>query len=391
MIVTRYLGIQELEPKARFLLIKYSYFLLINSFVMSLSWTFFSLHLIDKMGFTLTGIITAVRLLTQFIFDYPSGSLGDYIGQRSVLMFAYLFSGIGFFFLFFAQEFLMFLSIAIINGFGGALSSGTLDSWLDTNYKKIDTNDNERKIYGFARSRANTINNIAFATSFMTGGLVSTAFSRQTVFFLQFLLSLIMILIVLIQIKDISIETDMKNIQRTTDKVKGRRSHYFAYLKGGLQFMISNKSAFFCLLGMAFLNATWTIWPAIVLFPIYFGYTGDDLGANLLRTIIYLNGFLIGLYVAKISKKFSIEHYPKFLLIFMLLFFPAIIGLLIYIPVQNTFNLVGFILIILIMNCCTGFIYRTGEVLRMRLLVDLVPSENRNAVYSLIPTITCFL
>ncbi|MFX0124345.1 MAG: hypothetical protein ACFFAE_11955, partial [Candidatus Hodarchaeota archaeon] len=26
-----------------------------------------------------------------------------------------------------------------------------------------------------------------------------------------------------------------------------------------------------------------------------------------------------------------------------------------------------------------------------RLLVDLVPSENRNAVYSLIPTITCFL
>jgi len=343
------------------------------------------------MGFTLTGIIIALMLLTQFIFDYPSGSLGDYIGQRWVLMIGYLFFGIGFFLLFTAQKFSTFLIIAIVNGFGSALFSGTLDSWLDTNYKKIDTVDTDRKIYGFARSRVNTVNNIAFAASFITGGFLSTAYSRQTVFLLQFLLSLTMIFIVLTQIKDISIENDIKNIQRTTDKVKGRKSHYFTYLGGGLRFMISNKTVFFTLLGMAFLTGTWTIWAMLVLFPIYFGYTGDDLGANLLRTIIYLNGFLIGLYVAKISKKFSTEHYPKFLLIFMLLFFPAILGLLLFVPVQNTFNLVGFILIILIMNCCTGLIYRTGEVLRMRLLIDLVPSENRNAVYSLIPTITSSL
>jgi MFS family permease len=345
--------------------------------------------MIDKMGFTLTGIIVAVMLLTQFIFDYPSGSLGDYIGQRWVLIFGYLSWGVAFLFLSTTQNLSTFLIVTILNGFGSAFFSGALDSWLDNNYKKIDTVDTDRKIYGFARSRVNTVNNIAFAASFMTGGFLSTVYSRQTVFYLQFFLSLIMALVVLTQIKDVSIKADIESALST--KEKGRKLHYFSYLHGGIRFMISNKMAFFTLLGMAILTTTWTIWGMLILFPVYFGYTGDDFKANLLRTIIYLNGFLIGLYVARVSKKFSTEHYPKILLVFIFLFFPAILSLLLFIPVQNNFNLIGFILIILIMNCCTGFIYRIGEVLRMRLLVDLIPSVNRNAVYSLIPTITSLL
>ncbi len=391
MFVIGYLGIKELDPKARLLLMKFLIFLLIESFFMSLSFTFFSLFAIDKIGFALTGVMMATMLLTQFVFDYPSGSLGDYIGQRWVLTFAYFCWALGFLLVSTAQDFTAFLIIAVFNGFGSALYSGALDSWLDTNYKKIDTVDTDRKIYGFARSRIDTVTRIAFAASFMTGGLLSTVYSRQTVFFLQFLLSLVMIITVLTQIKDISIETDMENIQITADKEKRRKSHYFAHLEGGIRFMFSSKAVFFFLLGMAFLTTTWTIWPALVLFPIYFGYTGDDLGANLLRTIIYLSSVPIGLYVAKISKRFSIEHYSKFLLVFFFLFFPAFIILLILVPIQNNFNLIGFIFTILIMNGFIGLIYRTAEILRMRLLVDLVRSENRTAVYSLLPTITSLL
>ncbi|UCG02813.1 MAG: MFS transporter [Candidatus Heimdallarchaeota archaeon] len=390
MVITKYLGIDELEPNVKFLLIKFFCFLLINSFIMSLSWTFFSLYAIDKMGFTLTGIMLAVMLFTQFIFDYPSGSMGDYLGQRWVLTGAYLFFGIGFFFLAIAQDFTTFLIIAILNGFGSALFSGTLDSWLDTNYKKIDSVDTDRKIYGFARSRVNTANNVAFAASFMTGGFLSTIYSRQTVFALQFLLSLIMVIIVLTQIKEISIEADSEKIQTIPVKVERKKSQYFTYLEGGIRFMFSSKVVFFLLLGMAFITATWTIWAMIVLFPIYFGYTGDDLGANFLRTIIYLTGVPVGLYVAKLSKRLSTEHYPKFLLVFLVSFFPAFITLLIVIPAQNNFNLTGFVFTALIM-IIIGFLYKTSEVLRMRLMVDLVPSENRNAVYSLLPTITSLL
>ena len=350
---------------------------------MSLSWTFFSLYAIDKMGFTLTGIMLAVMLFTQFIFDYPSGSMGDYIGQRWVLTGAYLLFGIGFFFLAIAQDFPTFIIIAIINGLGSALFSGALDSWLDSNYKKVDSIDTDRKIYGFARSRVNTANNVAFAASFMTGGFLSTLYSREIVFSIQFFLSLIMVIIVLTQIKDISSKIPIINAER-------KKSQYFSYLEGGVRFMFSSKAVFFLLLGMAFITATWTIWAMIVLFPIYFGYTGDDFGANLLRTIIYLSGVPVGLYVAKFSKRLSIEDYSKFLLVFLVLFFPAFISLLTIIPVQNAFNLTGFVWTAFIM-ITIGFLYKTSEVLRMRLMVDLVPSKNRTAVYSLLPTITSLL
>ena len=357
---------------------------------MSLSWTFFSLYAIDKMGFTLTGIMLAVMLFTQFIFDYPSGSMGDYIGQRWVLTGAYFSFGIGFFFLAIAQDFPTFIIIAIINGFGSALFSGALDSWLDSNYKKVDSIDIDRKIYGFARSRVETANNIAFAASFMTGGFLSTLYSREIVFFLQFFLSLIMIFIVLTQIKDISSEIDPNNNQITAIKEERKKSQYFSYLEGGIRFMFSSKAVFFLLFGMAFIIATWTIWAMIVLFPIYFGYTGDDFGANLLRTIIFLFGVPVGLYVARLSKRLSTEHYSKFLLVFMVLFFPAFISLVTIIPPLNTFNLTGFAFTALIM-ISIGFLYKISEVLRMRLMVDLVPSKNRNAVYSLLPTITSLL
>lgn len=357
---------------------------------MSLSWTFFSLYAIDKMGFTLTGIMLAVMLFTQFIFDYPSGSMGDYIGQRWVLTGAYLLFGIGFFFLVIAQDFPTFIIIAIINGLGSALFSGALDSWLDSNYKKVDSIDTDRKIYGFARSRVNTANNVAFAASFMTGGFLSILYSRELVFSVQFFLSLIMIIIVLTQIKDISSKINLKSNQIPIINSERKKSQYFSYLEGGVRFMFSSKAVFFLLLGMAFITATWTIWAMIVLFPIYFGYTGDDFGANLLRTIIYLSGVPVGLYVAKFSKRLSIEHYSKFLLVFLVLFFPAFISLLTIIPAQNTFNLIGFVWTAFIM-ITIGFLYKTSEVLRMRLMVDLVPSKNRTAVYSLLPTITSLL
>ncbi|MHA2247913.1 MAG: hypothetical protein ACXADY_23400 [Candidatus Hodarchaeales archaeon] len=155
--------------------------------------------------------------------------------------------------------------------------------------------------------------------------------------------------------------------------------------------MFSSKFAFFLLIGIGILTSTWWIWGTLILFPIYFGYTGDDIGANLLRTIIMLNGVPIGLYVAKFSKRFTTEHYPKFLFVFVFLFFPAIISLLVLAPVGNKFSLIGFLSTIVIINVSVSMIYRTSEVLRMRLLVDLVPSEYRNSIYSLIPTITALV
>jgi hypothetical protein len=51
-----------------------------------LSNIFFILFAINKLGFTKASIIVSFIMLVQLITDYPSGSLGDYIGQKWVLI-----------------------------------------------------------------------------------------------------------------------------------------------------------------------------------------------------------------------------------------------------------------------------------------------------------------
>ncbi|MHA2054559.1 MAG: MFS transporter [Candidatus Hodarchaeales archaeon] len=389
MVINKYLGTSDLSHHVKSLFRTFLFIQLINSFLMSMSATFYILNAIDHLGFTLAGVLTSVLLLTQLLLDYPSGSLGDYIGQRWLLAVSYGCYGIGFFVLSIAHDFPGFLVAAIINGIGYAQSSGTLNTWLDSNYQRVSANDSERKIYGYARSRVNTINNLSLAASFMIGGLLATFLSRQTVFFIQFIMAEVMIVIVLRYVKDI--QTDKSDLITPSIGSHKSQKSYFNYIKGGIRFTFSSKTTFLFLLGVAFFNVTFTIWGNLVLFPLYFGYTGTDVGASLIRSVIFLNGIPIGLYVAKLSKKFSTHSYPRFLLLFMFTYFPAYIVLLTINPIGNSFNLFGFLSTIIIMNITTGFIMRTAEILRMRYMVDLVPNENRNSVYSLIPTITSFI
>ncbi|MFX0205625.1 MAG: MFS transporter, partial [Candidatus Hodarchaeota archaeon] len=383
MIINKFLGIQDLSPEAKSLLRTFFSFTFINSLLMSISGTFFALNAIDKIGFALTGVMMSVILLTQFIFDYPSGSLGDYIGQRWILTIGYLCFGFGFLVLSMAETFTHFVVIALANGFGNAQFSGAIDTWLDSNYKKVDSIDKDRKIYGYARSQVGTFNNLALAASYMLGGFLSVTFSRQTVFFLQAWFSLILVSFVLLKIKNITIMIRESDVEIPSNGKEEGGNSYFAYIKGGMRFMLSSKAAFFLILGIGILTTTWWIWGSLILFPLYYGYSGDDMGANLLRTIIMLNGVPLGLLVSKFSKKISTKNYPLMLLIFLFLFFPAVISLFILVPLENRVNLIGFVATIVIINISVSTIFRTAEILRMRLLVDFVPSEYRNSIYSL--------
>ena len=104
------------------------------SFLSIMSNTFLVLFTIDAIGFTLAAICTSIMLATQMFFDYPSGSLGDWIGQRWVLTIAFGLYGISFFLLISATTYQDFGLISILNGLGNAQSSGTFNTWLDNNY-----------------------------------------------------------------------------------------------------------------------------------------------------------------------------------------------------------------------------------------------------------------
>ncbi|MFW9991728.1 MAG: hypothetical protein ACFFD4_06685 [Candidatus Odinarchaeota archaeon] len=55
------------------------------SFTFMLSSTFQVLYTIDHLGFALASVTVAIMFLVQLVTDYPSGSLGDLIGQRWVM------------------------------------------------------------------------------------------------------------------------------------------------------------------------------------------------------------------------------------------------------------------------------------------------------------------
>ncbi|MHA2203501.1 MAG: MFS transporter [Candidatus Hodarchaeales archaeon] len=362
------------------------YLSMIISFLASLSSTFYVLFSIDHIGFALTAVCTSIMLATQLLFDYPSGSLGDWIGQRWVLAIAFAFYGISFLFLFSAQTMLDFAFIAIINGFGNAQSSGAFATWVDNNYRvAVGEADLDRKIYGFSTSRVNSLNNFALAASFLIGGTMATLVSRRIVFAIQFGLTIIIIFLILIYLRDIKINIEAS--VETSELKSSKVSNYFMYLKGGIKFLFSSKAAFLFLIGNAIFSVTWMIWGGLVLFPLYFGYTGTDALAGLLRTSLFLAGIPLSFYIANLNKRISNERLPTFLFLSTISFFPPFILLTLLMPPTNEFNLLGIAITFFFLWTVVGTVFNIAQTLIQRIMIDFVPSENRNSIYSLMPTI----
>ncbi|MFX0185590.1 MAG: MFS transporter, partial [Candidatus Hodarchaeota archaeon] len=254
MFIHNFLGTRQLPEQAQHLFRSFLLLSFATSFLFNLSSTFYILYAIDNIGFTLAAVMTSIMLLAQVLFDYPSGSLGDWIGQRWVLTIAVISYGIGYFFLLIAQSVTNFLIIGFIFGFGNAQFSGALSSWLDSNYQLVALDvDTERKTYGFAMSRIATLDNIALSSAFLIGGALATLLSRQFVFFVQACFSLIVIVAVLTLVKDIK-------RKKTESKKEDSLQNYISFLKGGVSFLLSSKIAFFFIVGWALYNVTWLIW-----------------------------------------------------------------------------------------------------------------------------------
>ncbi|UCG04152.1 MAG: MFS transporter [Candidatus Heimdallarchaeota archaeon] len=384
MFINKILGTQELPIQAQYYMKTFLYLSMIISFLGSLSNTFYVLFSIDHIGFALTAVCTSIMLATQLLFDYPSGSLGDWIGQRWVLAIAFIFYGISFVFLISAHTMLDFALIAVINGFGNAQSSGAFATWVDNNYRvAVGDADPDRKIYGFSTSRVNSLNNFALAASFLIGGTIATLISRRIVFTIQFGLTIIIIFLILIYLRDIKTDTPVESSETGTSKI----SNYIKYLKGGIRFLFSSKAAFLFLIGNAIFNVTWMIWGGLVLFPLYFGYTGTDALAGLLRTSLFLAGIPLSFYIARVNKRISNERLPIFLFLSTILFFPSFIILTTFMPPTNEFNLLGITLTFFLLWTIVGTVFSIAQTLIQRIMIDLVPSDYRNSVYSLMPTI----
>jgi hypothetical protein len=291
-----------------------------------------------------------------------------------------------FFLLVIANNPAYFFIVALTMGFANAQLSGTMDTWLDNNYKRvIEEADPERKIYGFSVSRVISLDRLTSASAFVIGGVIATFISREHVFFVQACLFIMTSFVILKIMKDVE-ECKVSTVDQDKSESKG----YFGSLKRGIQFLLTDKIAFFFIMGTAFIFLSFTIWGELILMPLYFGYTGSDLLASSYRTMIFLVGVPIAIYMSKISAKTVNSQVALFYFLHVLTFFTPIIILLILVPTTNRFNLTALIITAIILIFSIDTVGEIAEVLRRRTMVDLVPSNNRNAVYSLISTFVAF-
>ncbi|MFX0093838.1 MAG: MFS transporter [Candidatus Hodarchaeota archaeon] len=383
MFIANFLGIKTIPAKAQRLIGRFLFLSILGAFLGNLSSTFFILFAIDKIGFVQASIVMSIMLFVQLITDYPSGSLGDWIGQRWVLVISFSCYAISYYLLTTAETFTNFLVLAFFNGLANAQASGTLATWLDNNYQSVvEEADPERKIYGFSMARIGSMNRIVMAIAFVTGGTMATLMSRQFVFFVQAAMSTILIIIALALVRDVKTPTIDQ-----MDKKKTSLMDYLGFLKGGIAFLVSSKTAFFFIVGTSIIFAAFNVWGTLLLFPIYFGYTGSDQLASIFRTVMYFIGIPIAIYMAKVSKRFVNDTVPHFYIIGLLCYFLPFIVLLTLLPATNTINLLGIVITALVLTFANNVLLDVAETLRRRTMLDLVPSENRNAVYSLIPTL----
>jgi len=376
-----FIGLNQLPVGAKKFMRNYSIMRNILAVSFGLAQTFLILYIIDALGFYRASLIISVMVGVQLLIDYPTGALGDRIGQRWVLSMAFVISSIGYFLLSFATMLNEFILVACFFGFANAQASGALQAWLDTNYKAIDSNvDTDRKNYGYSMTRIGSIDNALMGITFIVGGIFSTLISRSFVFQLQGVLILFSTVMVVILLRE--------GLERQNGIEAEKQLAYFDFFKKGLKFVVSSKSVFFYIIGFSVFVTLWQVWGVLILFPIYFGYTGSDIGASVLRSFAFFSGVLLQIYLAKKTKDIDNHKLPMVILFQAIVLFLGI-GILIYFrPLSNSLDILSSVMVLIIMTLAVSLPTPFINALSQRLMIDMIPSDVRNGVYSLIPTIS---
>ena len=373
-----YLGIQDLPDRAQKFVMKVFYSTTILGVFWALSSAFFALFVIDLVGIELLGVLIAVSFILQAALDYPSGAFGDWIGQRWILFTGFMLEALAFVALFFADSFSTLLIAYILRAIAQSQQSGAINTWFDNNYKIVaDESDPERKIYKFLNGRWTAIGNIVPGIATAAGGILATIFYRQAVFLIQAIGMALSAIIFLIIVRD------FPGIERP------RRSivNYFKLLGEGLYFAFFNRTMLFFLLGLCFSSTTVIIWAEMMLFPVYLAYTGTDGGVGLMRLAVLLLGTIAIFFASKTAINLEISWIPILTFIDTVVFYIGVAILTTWFPLDgNTFTPIA-ILSFMLFYTPIYFFHGLNMILTSRFLLDSIPDQNRNSIYSLIPTL----
>jgi MFS family permease len=416
---SRMLGFIEASPKATRLA---SVILLLGSawsIAFQISTTFWMISIAEVLGggdyllgMAMIGILVIIRIAVQTLLDYPTGAIGDWIGQRWIIASALICYSLVFWLTGYATSavgvpFIVFVIIYALMGLGASQESGAMAAWFDNNYRVAMPNDKDRKQYGVFWARAGMVFQLISTLVLIPGSFLAFLFGRSWVFQVQGIFFIFLAVLAFIFIRDFP----------GARKHEGQKTGFREYgrlLKDGIRFMGSSRFVLFTLIGQMLMWAIGIVWWEILLFPLYYGYLLSDIGVSTFRTSMFAPMVVAQERSGVISQRFdTVKWIPRlhFIEFGSIVFFMGLVAittifpqpeaarlfLTVYIPFTAmpfmTLPLLSIIPITLVWVLFVGTdaIGRIAGVLNGRVMLDVFPNRIRNCMYSLQPTIAFLL
>ncbi|UCE08939.1 MAG: MFS transporter [Candidatus Thorarchaeota archaeon] len=411
--LARFLGLEDAPSNA--LRLARIMAILMPSYAMafSISTTFWLIFIAEKLGngsymagLSTVGLLVVIQLVIQVVLDYPTGSLGDHIGQKFVIASALVCYALMFWLSSTVTEdssLYTFAAIYALLGAANSQESGAWGSWFDSNYRAAHPNDEDRKQYGVFQGKLGMLFGLSNTIVLIPGGWLAYSLGREWVFQGQAVICVLLALVVLRYLNDLP-EVEQK---RKEDKDK---SDYTQLLKDGVSFLGSDRFITFMIAGQVLLFSITTVYINLVLFPFYFVYLLTDIAVASYRTFLYVPQVPLQERSGIWSRRFDPAKWiPRFELLSVGATIPLVVmaALLVVAPPPATAdNLVRLmfpgsefvileaplesipVLIVIAVLFVFGFLMGTfAGILSQRVLIDVIPNRIRNSVYSLRPTL----
>ncbi|MFX0053563.1 MAG: MFS transporter [Promethearchaeota archaeon] len=383
------------------------------TFTFTMSTTFYLIFVSEALGggdyiagLPLVATLVVIQMAIQLLLDYPTGAIGDWIGQKYIVSSATTCYAIAFWLVSLVTPttpFWFLVLIYVIQGLGNSQMSGALNTWFDNNYRVAMPGDSDRKQYGMFWGRVGGMMQVVSTAALIPGSILAAVFGRPWVFQLQAVLALVLTILGLRFITDFP-EVQAARQQRPT------MSGYTKILKDGVSYLWSEPFVKYIVIGSMLATSSIMVWGNLILFPMYFLYLITDVAVASFRTVLFIPGIAAQERSGVWSRRFEPKIWiPRFRLIqtcglvfflvvsfIMFLFPPATNGgpmFSVVLPIANVELMqipVGNILPVVLLFfsfTLTGFFGGFAEILTQRQLLDAIPNRIRNSMYSLSPTI----
>ena len=386
------------------------------NFTFVLSTTFYVIFVAEALGggsgmylqgMGLVGTLVVIQMIVQTILDYPTGAIGDWIGQRWVVSSASLCFALSFYMLSFVTTttpFWFLIAIYVLAGLAQSQQSGAWGAWFDNNYRVAMPGDSDRKQYGVFWGRMCMMMQVVATASLIPGSILAVVLSRPWVFQFQAVLAVVLALISFRLVRDFP----------EVEAQRGKRpdmGQYVSILKGGVSFLFKYPFIRYITIGGMIATSSILVWGNLILFPMYYLYLITDVAVAGFRTLLFMPGIFAQERSGIWSRKFEPKKWiPRFRLIqtcgfvffwvfatIMFLFPPVasetanIISIywpftgieLLTLPLENLLP----IALIFATFVASSFFGGFADILTQRVLLDVIPNRIRNSMYSLLPTI----